>query len=214
MQTQWYLCEIGSYPEHEGDHLKKADNLSVQHPDIFFGDIYAMLEGSAVIERNKKGEGDWYVWLPIIPRVGDTLQFAGWQVQVSRVILSTDWNSKTGIKEGLFVSARISIRDDVIPELVDARFSIDSKCSKGVHKWESFARRGLDQQYYAWELKHEDYIESTDENGENYYRWHTRIRPVAGDIISVQNRRWCVIAVELSSANSSVDGQLDLQEAH
>jgi hypothetical protein len=52
----------------------------------------------------------WYVWLPIIPRVGDTLQFAAWQVQVSKVILATDWHSETGIKEGLFVSAWISIR--------------------------------------------------------------------------------------------------------
>jgi hypothetical protein len=53
----------------------------------------------------------WYVWLPIIPSVGDTLQFAAWkEVQVSKVILKFDWESETGIKEGLFVSAEISIR--------------------------------------------------------------------------------------------------------
>ena len=46
----------------------------------------------------------------IVPRVGDTLQFAGWQVEVSKVILIPDWHSKTGIKEGFFVSAQISIR--------------------------------------------------------------------------------------------------------
>jgi hypothetical protein len=51
-----------------------------------------------------------YVWLPIIPRLGDTLQFAGWQAQVSKVILPTDVKSETGIKEGLFVSASMSIR--------------------------------------------------------------------------------------------------------
>lgn len=62
------------------------------------------------MEGNKKGEGLWYVWLPIIPRVGDTLQLAGWQAQVSQVILPTDLKSETGIQEGLFVSASISIR--------------------------------------------------------------------------------------------------------
>jgi hypothetical protein len=52
----------------------------------------------------------WYVWLPIIPRVGDTLVFVAWDVQVYKVRLKNDWHSETGIKEGLFVSAWISIR--------------------------------------------------------------------------------------------------------
>jgi hypothetical protein len=104
MQTQWYLCEIASYSERQGNNLKKTENLSVQQPNIFrFHDI--------AVEDNKKGEGYWYVWLPIIPRVGDTLQFPAWkEVQVSKVILKFDWESETGIKEGLFVSAEISIR--------------------------------------------------------------------------------------------------------
>jgi hypothetical protein len=102
MQTQWYLCEIENYSDNQGNYLKKTDNLSVQYPNIFCWDDTA-------VEDNKKGEGLWYVWLPIIPRVGDTLQFAAWQVQVSKVILATDWHSETGIKEGLFVSAWISI---------------------------------------------------------------------------------------------------------
>jgi hypothetical protein len=96
------LCEIGNYSDHQGNYLKKTDNLSVKYPNILCSD-------DTVIENNKKGEGFWYVWLPIIPRVGDTLQFAGWQAQVSKVILVTDWKSETGIKEGLFVSALISI---------------------------------------------------------------------------------------------------------
>ena len=103
MQTQWYLCEIENYSEHQGNIIKKTDNLSVQRPNIFCWD------GTAV-EDNKKGEGFWYVWLPIIPRVDDTLQLAGQQAQVSKVILATDGHSETGIKEGLFVSASISIR--------------------------------------------------------------------------------------------------------
>jgi len=77
-------------------------NLSVQYPNILCSD-------DTEVENNKKGEGSWYVWLPIIPRVGDTLQFGGWRVQVSKVMLATDWESETGIKEGLFVSAWISI---------------------------------------------------------------------------------------------------------
>ena len=102
MQTQWYLCEIANYPESEGDRLKKTDNLSIKYPNIFCLDDIG-------VEDNKKGKGSWYVWLPIITRVGDTLQFAGWLVEVSKVILATDWHSETGIKEGLFVSAEISI---------------------------------------------------------------------------------------------------------
>ena len=108
MQTQWYLCEIASYSESQGNNLKKTENLSVQHPNIFPWD-------GTDVEDNKKGEGFWYVWLPIIPRVGDTLQFPAWrEVQVSKVRLATDWKSKTGIKEGLFVSAWISIRQVVL----------------------------------------------------------------------------------------------------
>ena len=107
MQTQQYLCEIENYSDNQGNYLKKTDNLSVQYPNIFCWD------GTAV-EDNKKGEGLWYVWLPIIPRVGDTLQFAAWQVQVSKVIWATDWHSETGIKEGLFVSAWISIPQVVL----------------------------------------------------------------------------------------------------
>ena len=102
MQTQWYLCEIENYSDTQGNYLKKTDNLSVQYANICDQDDTA-------VEDNKKGEGLWYVWLPIIPRVGDTLQFAGWQVEVSKVILIPDWHSKTGIKEGLFASALISI---------------------------------------------------------------------------------------------------------
>lgn len=110
MQTQWYLCEIANYPESEGDRLKKTNNLSVKYPNIFFSEIQAITMSGTAVKNNKKGEGAWYVWLPIIPRVGDTLQFVSWQVQVSNVILETDWDSETGIKEGVFMSARISIR--------------------------------------------------------------------------------------------------------
>jgi hypothetical protein len=210
MQTQWYLCEIEKYPKHEGDELKKTDNLSVKYPEIFVGGITALLMGDPV-EANKEGEGQWYVWLPIIPRVGDTLQFAGWQVQVSKVVLETDWISKTGIKEGLFVSAIISIRDDVIPFLTDSQFAIEALDNKS-HRWENYARRGHDLQYYAWELRHESYVQDTRDTGEVvYYRWHTRIRPIAGDVIAVKNNRWRVKSVELASANASVDGWLDLE---
>ena len=107
MQTQWYLCEIANYSEHQGNELKKTDNLSIKYPNIFCLDDIG-------VEDNKKGEGFWYVWLPIIPRVGDTLQFAGQQVEVSKVILATDWHSETGIKEGLFLLARIGIRAVVL----------------------------------------------------------------------------------------------------
>lgn len=194
-QTQWYLCEIANYPEHEGESLKPTDNLCVKHPDIF--------------------NSSWSVWLPIIPRVGDTLQFSGWQVQVSKIVLNTDYNSKTGIKEGLSVSARISIRDDVVPSLIDSHFAIEAINNKALHKWESYARRRNDLQYYAWELRHKSYIqESKDATAEiSYYRWHTRIRPVAGDIIVVgkERVRWLVKSVELASADVSLDGWLDLE---
>jgi hypothetical protein len=94
----------------------------VKYPDIFIDGFEALL--GITIDDNKQGKGSWYVWLPIIPRVGDTLQFAGWQTQVSQVILETDWQSKTGIQEGLFVSARISIRDDIVPSLTSSHFSV------------------------------------------------------------------------------------------
>lgn len=194
MSTQWYLCEINHYPEQERTGLKPINNLSTKHPEIF------------------ESIGAWCIWLPIIPRVGDTLQFPGYPVQVSRVVLRTDWNSKTGHKERLVVSARISIRDDVIPK--DADFSIESSPKDATHEWEDFACRGNDLQYYAWELKHESYVQKMCETGEpSYYRWHTRVRPVAGDIIAVQNKRWCVVSVELASANALVDGWLTLEKS-
>ncbi|CBN55312.1 MULTISPECIES: hypothetical protein [Kamptonema] len=153
MQTQWYLCEIEKYPDNEGVRLKSSDNLSVKYSDIFVNSLDIMLRGDRAIESNKIGEGSWYVWLPIIPRVGDTLQFAGWQVQVSKVVLPTDFNSNTGTKDGNFLSATISIRDDVVPQLMDASFSVESLNNNAVYKWEDFARRGNDLQYFAWELK-------------------------------------------------------------
>lgn len=212
MQTQWYLCEIENCPENEKERLKKTDNLSVKYPDIFFGGIGAML-GTETVEDNENGEGSWYVWLPIIPRVGDTLQFAGWQVQVSEVVLVTDWSNKTGIKEGLFTSARISIRDDVVPSLMDSHFSIEGG-GKSIYSWENYARRGNDLQYFAWELRHEFYIiEKSKKEETQYYRWHTRIRPVAGDFIKIKDKRWKVTAVELASANASIDGYLTLEAA-
>ncbi|MDJ1174412.1 hypothetical protein [Roseofilum capinflatum] len=193
METQWYLCMIQNYPEHEGEELQKTDNLSITQPDTF--------------------DGSWYVWLPIIPRAGDTLQFAGWQVEVSRVVLQTDWRSKTGIKDGPVLSAVISIHDNVVSKLMDTDFSIESLNSQARHKWEKFARRGHDIQYFAWELRHESYIKSQG-NKENlfYYRWHTRIRPIAGDIIVVINKRWRVKSVELASACKYYDGSLYLEE--
>lgn len=209
MQSQWYLCEIDKCPDNEEERLKKTDNLSVTYPDIFYGGIGALL-GTQTIENNAAGEGGWYVWLPIIPRVGDTLQFAGWQVQVSKVILETDWDSETGIKEGLFVSARINIRGNTVPRLMDSSFSVEGNGKDFF--WENYARRGHDLEYYAWELNHESYIIKKDEKGRiDYYRWHTRIRPVAGDIIKVQDKRWKVTSVELTSANNSVDGYLSLE---
>ncbi|WP_375471088.1 hypothetical protein [uncultured Nostoc sp.] len=194
MQTQWYLCEIDKCPENEEQRLKKTDNLSVRHPDISFG-------------------GSWCVWLPIIPRVGDTLQFQGWQVQVSKVVLVTDWQNETGIKEGLFTSARISIRDDVVPSLMDSHFSIEGGDRQSIYNWEDYARRGNDLQYFAWQLKHEYYIieKYKKEEKMQYYRWHTRIRPVAGDFIKIKDKRWKVTSVELASANESVDGYLTLE---
>ncbi len=211
MPTQWYLCEIDKCPKDEEERLKKTDNLAIKYPDFFCGGIGALL-GFETVEDNKKGEGSWYVWLPIIPRVGDTLQFSGWQVQVSRVILETDWNSNTGIKEGLFVSARISIRDDIVPTLMDSYFSIIEGEDKS-NSWENYARRGNDLQYFAWELKHESYIieKSKKEEKTQYYRWHTRIRPVVGDIIQIKGKKWIVKSIELANANNSVDGYLTLE---
>jgi hypothetical protein len=192
MQTQWYLCRIASYPSDEEKSSKITENLSVTHPDL--------------------GLADWYVWLPIIPRVGDTLQLDAWQVQVSNVILQADWVSKTGIREGLFVSAEISIREDVVPKLTGSNFSIDAKNISGIHKWETYARRGHDLQYYAWELKHKFYkVDKAPTKKPEYYRWHTRIRPVANDIIAIDGESWRVKVVELASANVSIDGWLTLE---
>lgn len=193
--TQWYLCKIYKSPSDDQDSLKKTDNLSVRYPDVFFGD-------------------GWYVWLPIIPRVGDTLQFDGSQVQVSNVILETDWTTKTGIKEDAFVSARITIRENIVPKSTDAYFSIDGKLQKNRRTcWEDYARRGHDLEYYAWELRHPSYVVERGGKMEGNYRWHTRIRPVAGDFISVDEKRWKVTSVELASANASVDGWLTLESA-
>ena len=198
MQTQWYLCEISKYPDHEGENLQTNSNLSIKHADIF--------------------EGGWCVWLPIIPRVGDILQFPGWQVQVSRVVLMTDHHSKAGLKEGLEVSASISIRDNVIPYMYDSHYAIEALNNKDPNKWENYARRGHDLQYYAWELKHERYLQEqsnsflSNEIEKYYYRWHTRIRPVAGDLITVNNDRWRVRSVELASADASIDGWLMIEE--
>lgn len=211
METQWYLCKIDAYPEHEGDKLMKTDNLSVEHPDIFFSEISALLSNDP-IETNRKGEGEWYVWLPIIPRPGDTLQFASWRVEVSKVILLTDWHSKTGIKEGIFVSAEIKIRDDVVTNLLNSQFSIEIKNNKSCYKWENYTRRGNDLQYYAWELRHPEYcLENSLSDRKNYYCWHTRIRPVAGDFINICNKRWQVESVDLASSNASVDGYLQIK---
>ncbi|MCT7977612.1 hypothetical protein [Laspinema olomoucense] len=210
METQWYLCKIDAYPEPEGNRLRKTDNLSVEHPDIFFSEISALLSNN-LIEANQKGEGEWYVWLPIIPRPGDTLQFASWQVEVSKVILLTDWHSKTGIQKGTFVSAEIKIRDDVVTGLLDSQFSIETKGSTSHYKWENYTRRGNDLQYYAWELRHPEYcLENRQLDQKTYYCWHTRIRPVTGDFINVHNKRWQVKSVELASSNASVDGYLEL----
>ncbi|MBW4504975.1 MAG: hypothetical protein KME64_00415 [Scytonematopsis contorta HA4267-MV1] len=209
MQTQWYLCEINKCPNNEKERLKKTDNLSVHYPDIFLDNTMAMF-GVNTVEQNAEGAGSWFVWLPIIPRVGDTLQFASWQVQVSNVTLSTDWHSKTGVKEGLFVSATISIRDDVVPKLTDSSFSVETKGKP--FSWENYARRGHDLQYYAWELKHEFFLSERKEKIE-YYRWHTRIRPITGDIIKIEDKSWRVTLVELASANESLDGYLTLELA-
>lgn len=213
METQWYLCEIIDYPKNEGNRLKKTDNLSAHYPDVFLSSLRAMIEGERLIVDNEQGQGQWYVWLPIIPRVGDVLQFAGWQVQVSYVLLETEWESTTGIKEGMYVSARIKIRQNIVPRLMDSHFAIESRDNDISHPWEQYARRGHDLQYYAWELRHEAYAMEPDETGtRTYYRWHTRIRPVAGDVIEVQERRWRVTEVGLASANLSVDGWLTLEE--
>lgn len=193
MQTQWYLCEIDKYPNNEETRLKPRDNLSVKYPETF------------------RGSDNWFVWLPIIPRVGDTLQFNSWQVQVSKVILETDFDSETGIKEGHFVSAKISIRDDLVLDPFESRFSVEKEYEEHYPQWENYACRGNDLQYYAWELQHEAYLlKGTDSGKKEYYRWHTRIRPVAGDIVAINKQRWKVKSVELASANLSIDGWLTL----
>ena len=208
MQTQWYLCEIERYPDCEGEELKKTNNLYAKYSNFFSEDIQKKQYGD-----NNDDINSWLVWLPIIPRIGDTLQFRGWQVQVSNVILRTDYTSERGIKEGVFISARIWIHDDVVPSLTDTNFSIEALNNEAVHKWEDFARRGYDLQYYAWELKHKFYeLKSRNQEETFNYRWHTRIRPIAGDIVAITNNRWQVVSVELASANASVDGWLTLEE--
>jgi len=208
MQTQWYLCEIIDCPKHEEQKLKKTDNLSVKYPDTFLNSDFMAIFGQNRIEDNEKGQGDWFVWLPIIPRVGDTLQFRGWQTEVSQVILRTDFHSEKGIQEGLFVSASIKIRDNVVPHLMGSTFSIEKRNNKALN-WETYASRGHDLQYYAWELRDEFYLDDK----KTYYRWHSRIRPVAGDIITIEDKRWRIQSVELANANKSVDGYLTLENA-
>ena len=99
MQTQWYLCEIKNSSDNQDNYLKKTDNLSVKYPNIFSSDDTA-------VQDNKKGEGLLYVWLPIIPRLGDTLQFAAWQAQVSKVILPTDLKSEQVLKKDFLFQPR------------------------------------------------------------------------------------------------------------
>ena len=192
-KTQWYLCRIWNSPTSEKERLSITDSLSVTNPDSFDG---------------------WVVWLPIIPRVGDTLQFSGWQVQVSKVVLQTDWESSTGEMKNPYVTAVLSLRDNVIPYLMESQFSIDANQSDLNRKrisWEDFAYRGHDLEYYAWELKHPRFERDGKEDDVKYYRWHSRIRPVTGDVISIQSERWKVTTVELASANASVDGWLTLE---
>ena len=215
-KRQWYLCQISAYPDHEGNELKRTDNLSVLHPRMFVDGLKAMLIGEQAVKKNAEGTGDWFVWLPIIPRVGDTLQFSGWQVEVSRVILQADWSSKDGIMDEPTISAYIHIRDSIIPHLTDAPFSVEGRLEEGTHKWETFARRGHDLEYYAWELLHDEfkYTELGSGPGETRtgrLRWHTRVRPVAGDYITISDRRWKVKAVALASADESVDGWLSVE---
>jgi hypothetical protein len=190
MQMQWFLCSINKCPHHEEEELKVTDNLSIKHPELF--------------------NGGWYVWLPIIPRVGDTLQFAGWQVQVSDVVLNPDWYSKTGIMENTALSASITIRENVVLPLLDSHYAIEGDGRS--FSWENFARRGDDTQFFAWELRHEFYmLKRNKENETGFHRWHTRIRPIAGDIVQIKENRWKISSVELTSANSSVDGYLTLE---
>jgi len=215
-QRQWYLCQIIAYPAHEGSDLKPRNNLSVRHPDFFLDGLNAMLMGEQAVERNAEGSGDWFVWLPIIPRVGDTLQFAGWQVEVSRIILQADWDSRDGKMQEPTVSACIHIRDNVVPHLNDAHFSVEGATGKGSHKWESFARRGHDLEYYAWELLHDEFKYTgtgvnPGETTTGWLRWHTRVRPVTGDFITVRGKRWRVRGVALTSADKSFDGWLTLE---
>ena len=208
MKRQWYLCEIENCPDHEAENLKTKDNLSVTHPDLFTRDFL--------------GQFCWYVWLPIIPRVGDTLQFAGWQVQVSRIVLQTDWKNRTGLQEEPFVSAIIHIRDDAVPSLLNSRFSVEDAKSESTNKWETYARRGHDLQYYAWELRDESYIVDNSDLAQlfgsfsgkretSYQRWHSRVRPMPGDIIEVNDKRWRVTSVNLTNANKTTDGWLTIE---
>lgn len=194
--TQWYLCQIQESPKGDRERLSIGENLAVTNPDIY------------------NFSGVWTVWLPIIPRVGDTLQFSGWQVQVSKVVLQTDWTSPTGEIKNSDVSAVLSIRDNVIPGLMTSQLSIEATQFGDKRKrisWEDFANRGHDLEYYAWDLKHPNFERDGEDDDVEYYRWHSRIRPVAGDVISIHGDHWKVISVELASANSSVDGWLTLE---
>ena len=190
MSQQWFLCNINQCSANEEEHLKSVDNLSVKHSQF----------------QDLRG---WLVWLPIIPRVGDALNFPGWHVRVSRVTLFTNTASPTGLfsSEAELVAASIHIRDDVVVKSFDSDLAMNMTSSS----WENYARRGNDLQYYAWELRHASYFVEKRDATSSYKRWHSRIRPVAGDIILVEDRRWRVSGVELASAHELVDGWLDLE---
>ncbi len=209
--AQWYLCEIDKCPEDERERLKPSDNLSVKYPDIFMSGLLSLLSEDYISE-NSEGSGSWFVWLPIIPRVGDVLQMTGWQVQVSSVLLMTDFRSKNGLKKGLHLSAKISIREDKVSELARLGSSVEKTDFSAARDWETFARRGHDLQFFAWELHHERYLDDRYKDYPSYRMWRTRIRPVAGDIIEVTGEKWQVKGVELTSANDNCDGILYLED--
>lgn len=216
--AQWYLCQIDNYPQHEGEKLKPTDNLSVKYPDIFMDGFSSLLLGDDFLDTNSTGEGSWFIWLPIIPRVGDTLQMAGWQVHVSRVLLPSDFSSKNGIHKDIHVSAQISIRSDTVTRNMRFWSSIEKSENHSPDRdwdWETFANRGNDLQFFAWELHHDYYIKKQYEHNDSvsYFMWHTRVRPIEGDIINVQGDKWKIRKVELSSANDFCDGLLYLGDS-
>jgi hypothetical protein len=190
MDQQWFLCDIDRNPDLEENRLKLQDNLSVKQPQF-------------------SGLGEWLVWLPIIPRVGDILQFPGWPVQVSRVTLTTNTDSQTGsFKPTTYsVAATLHVRESVVPDLIDSEYTVDVE----MFEWENYARRGHDLEYYAWELRHSNFATGAKDGAPEYKQWHSRIRPVVGDTITIAEKRWRVVGVELSSPNASVDGWLDLE---